>query len=121
MPQLPDDPSIPRDAVLLRRIIPDWIPADQSRPNKVAFQDTLSWQVSFFVKGEISPVEILAHRPNDRLVEVDASFVRNLGYTLARQPHQGGHAHVVMSPPDGIGRSRLDKDARAIAKHARWV
>jgi len=65
--------------------------------------------------------EILAGRPQDRLVEVDAAFVRAKGYTLARDPENGGPAHVIMCPPDGIGRSKLDRDAREIAKHCRWV
>jgi hypothetical protein len=123
MPPRIDDPSIPDDAVLWRRILPSWVhkSPEGERPQSFAFIDTLSGEVSFQIAAETTKQDVLQDYPDHRIVAIKAAFLRSLGYVLVRDPEGGGAAHVLMCPATPMKRKALEKDAKRIALAAEWV
>jgi len=124
----PNDPSIPDDERLWRRIRSDWVhrPAgDQPRPSSAAFKDNLSGEVSVFIASATTTDALLQTRPTDSLAEITAGLARQLGYRVVRDPEGGlvpdDPSHVVLCPPQGLGKKRLTKAAFALAEGATWV
>lgn len=127
MPTRPDDPSIPRDALLWRGILKEWIqqmPDGTSRPQSLAFIDgSESREVSFFIAAETTLERVSEGRPFARVAQVPASLLRELGYNLARDPEgaNGDLAHVVACPNDSKKRKDVERDAKRIKQAATWV
>lgn len=127
MAQRPDDDSISDDALLWRGILPQWIHqlADGStQPQSLAFVDgSESGEVSFFLAAETSKERVMAGRPFTHIAVVRATVLRELGYTLARDPGgaSGDTAHVVACPDERKTRKQIQRDARKIRDAAEWV
>lgn len=118
MPERVDDPTIEDEARLWRRILPPWVhrePDGRVRPASFAFLDRLSGELSVHLASLTTPERALQGHPEDSLVEIDAGFIRSLGYTVVRDPTPGDESHALICPAP----SR--RDARKIAGRATWI
>lgn len=116
-----DDPSIPDDADLLRRIPPWHFYFDEKlgriRPSKAAFEDDGDGSpMSVVLASEAGPPEsVLAGHPVFALAAITAGLARSLGQLIVRDPTPEEPAHAVV-----VGR-KTDGIKRRIAREARWV
>lgn len=124
----PDDPSIPNEERLWRRILSNWVyrPAgDRPRPSSAAFKDNLSGEVSVFIASLTTTDTLLQNHPADSVAEITAGLARSLGYKIVRDPDGGlvpnDPTHVVLCPPPGHGKKRLTRVAAALAEGSTWV
>jgi hypothetical protein len=125
----PNDPSIPNEERLWRRIRPDWVfrpPGQAPRPTSAAFKDNLSGEVSVFIASLTTTDTLLPQeRATDSLAEITAGLARSAGYKVVRDPEGGlvpnDPSHVVLCPPRGVGKKRLHKAAVTLAEGATWV
>lgn len=124
----PDDPSIPNEERLWRRIRSDWVYrlSDPPRPTSAAFKDNLSGEVSAFIASLTTTDTMLPQdRATDSLAEITAGLARSAGYKVVRDPDGGlvpnDASHVVLCPPPGLGKKRLTKAAVTLAEGATWV
>ena len=118
MPSRVDDPTIKDDAILWRRILPQWVhrePDGNLRAASFAFIDRLSGELSMHIASLTTQEQVLKEHPEDSLGEIEAGFVRSLGYAIVRDATPEDVSHVLICPAPG--RS----DARKIAGRARWV
>lgn len=126
MPFRQDDPTIDDGALLWRCVHPDWIreqPDGSWRAGSNTFLDDLSGEVSYYIADETSVDALRVSFPGWSIAQIDAGFVRSLGYLVARDPDGGGPGHVVVCPKPEENKSgkRKIKDARRIADQARWI
>ena len=127
MPHRQDDASVPANAVLWRGIIPDWVqplPDGSTRPQSLAFIDGSETQeVSYFIASETTRERVMHNRPFVALAQVEAQLLRELGYSIVRDPDGAGgeQSHVVACPAGGKTRKEIARDARKIAKAACWA
>jgi hypothetical protein len=124
-----DDPSIPIEATLWRRIPEDWVKFDDSlkrlRPQSRAFDDSpipppdgspMSVDLADeAIESGMTPEAYLAEYPGFRLVSISAKLVRSLNLGIVRAPSEDNpfHAHVQGKKTGSI------KDC--LAKSAEWV
>lgn len=116
----PDDASIPDEAVLWRRIRPDWIywESEPPRPSSISFVDRRSGELSVH-RAELTDVDtVLADHPTWSLVAFSAGVVRSLGegqFTVQPAPTQDDPSHAIIRP-------RLNKTTGGVlARAAEWV
>ena len=116
-----DDPSIPDDAELWRRIPPWHFYFDDKlgrvRPSKAAFEDDVDGSpMSVILAAEAGPPELaLVGHSGVALATGTAGLVRACGQRVARDPTPDEPAHAVV-----IGR-KTDSIKRRLAREARWV
>ena len=85
MPVRADDPTIKDDAFLWRRILPQWVhrePEGNTRAASFAFIDRHSGELSMHLASLTTKEQVLKEHPEDSLVEIEAGFVRSLGYSI---------------------------------------
>lgn len=95
-----------------------------TQPQSLSFVDgSESGEVSFFLATETTKERVMEGRPFARIAAVRASVLRELGYTLARDPEgaAGDTAHVVACPDEQKTRKQIQRDARKIRDAAEWV
>jgi hypothetical protein len=118
MPPRVDDPTIPDEEVLWRRIIPAWIhrePTGKVRPGSFAFMDRPSGELSVHIAALTTPDRALAGRPDDSLAAIPAGLPRSLGFAIVRDPKPDDPSHALICPsPKGSRASKL-------AEQATWV
>jgi hypothetical protein len=120
-----DDPTIPDDAPLWRRIPPLHVVFDhnlgRSRPSSAAFEDHPNGSPMSVVLGrEVldagrSAQSVLLGHEGFALASVLAGFVRTKGLGIVRSPlaEEPAHAEVFGSKTDSI--------KKALAKNSSWV
>lgn len=123
MPDFQDDPSIPNDTEVWRRITPRWIKFDPAqgrrRPSSEAFQDSRDrTPLSVFLAAELSgPDEALEGHDGYCLAALNVGFIRTLGLGVSRHPIRGedppGHAWVV--------GPKTKKTRNKLARNTTWV
>lgn len=120
--RLVDDITIADEAVLWRRVAPNWLHHESlssgeinTRPGKVAFIDRLTYRLSAYVAEESNINQVLNERPGDSLAEVRAGWFRQYGYAIVRKPTTAQPSHVVICPTPET------KPAKAIAKQAHLI
>ena len=117
----PDDPSIPDDAVLWRRIPPYHIIYDHNmgceRPTSDAFVDSPDTPMSVALAARCKDVnEFLQGRVGFAVVSFSARFARSLGQRVAadQRPNQPTwHAFVIGKKTDSVRKK--------FAKNFTWV
>lgn len=116
-----DDPSIPDDAELWRRI-PPWHFVDdenlgQIRPSSAAFEDHPDGSpMSVILGGEGRDLqEALVGHQGFALASITAALARELGLGVARDPRPDEPAHAVV-----FGRKNK-RISRRLAKGSSWV
>jgi hypothetical protein len=116
-----DDPTIPDDAELWRRI-PPWHFVDdanlgQIRPSSAAFEDDPSGSpMSVILGGEAGDLQrALAGHEGFALVSITAALARGLGLGVARDPRPDEPAHAVV-----FGRKNK-RISRRLAMGSRWI
>lgn len=118
MPVRTDDATISDDSRLWRRIYPEWIhtEADGShRPSSVSFIDRLSFELSVHVAAMTTIDAVLANYPTHSVAEIDAGFIRDLGYALVREPTPSDPSHALICP------SPTKSHAKRCVKQAIWA
>jgi hypothetical protein len=116
-----DDPTIPDDAELWRRI-PPWHFVDdgnlgQIRPSSAAFEDDPSGSpMSVILGGESGDLQrALAGHEGFALASITAALARGLGLGVARDPRPDEPAHAVV-----FGRKNK-RISRRLAMGSRWI
>jgi hypothetical protein len=116
-----DDPTIPDDAELWRRI-PPWHFVDdgnlgQIRPSSAAFEDDPSGSpMSVILGGEAGDLQrALAGHEGFALASITAALARGLGLGVARNPRPDEPAHAVV-----FGRKNK-RISRRLAMGCRWI
>ena len=116
-----DDPSIPDDAELWRRIPPWHFYFDEKlgrlRPSKAAFEDDGDGSpMSVVLAFDAGPPEsVLVGHARFALATITAGLVRICGQGVVRDPIPDEPAHAVV-----VGR-KTDSIKRRFAREARWV
>src|SRR5436305_11067683 len=115
-----DDPTIPDEAQLWRRIPPRWFHHDESlgrlRPAKAAFDDDDDSPMSVVIADESrGPEAALAGHEGYALVAFTAGLARACGLRITRAPTDDEPAHAFVS-----GR-KTDDVRRRLARGAQWV
>jgi hypothetical protein len=104
MPERVDDPTIEDKARLWRRILPQWVhrkPDGSVRPASFAFLDRLSGELSVHIASLTTQERALQGHPDDSLAEIEAGFIRSLGYAVVRDPTPGDESHALICPASG--------------------
>jgi len=89
------------DAILWRRIYPDWIVEDehgQKRPSSHAFLDRRSEELSVHRAHLTDADTVLATYPDQSLVAFPASAVTALGYEVVPDPTEDDPSHAIITP-----------------------
>lgn len=126
MPVREDDSSIADKDLLWRRIqnIPQWLKINNDgtfRLSSAAFLDDYIGEVSVHLEKIIKSQEkVLAGKPDDGLVEIEAGFPRSLGHKIVPEPTKDDPSHTLICPPE-ISNNRRRTDAKKMAKQARWL
>jgi hypothetical protein len=116
-----DDPTIPDDAELWRRIPPwhfvhdeNW---EQIRPSSAAFEDDPDGSPMSVILGAEAgdPQRAIAGHQGFALASITAALARGLGLGVARDPHPDEPAHAVVF---GKKNKRV---SRTLARGCRWV
>jgi hypothetical protein len=116
-----DEPTIPDEAQLWRRIPPRWFHHDESlgrvRPAKPAFDDGPDGEpMSVVIAAESrGPAAVLAGHEGYGLVAFSAGLARACGLRITRAPTADEPAHAVVA-----GR-KTDSVRRRLARAAEWV
>jgi hypothetical protein len=116
-----DDPTIPDDAELWRRI-PPWhfVPDENSgqiRPSSAAFEDHPDGSpMSVFLAAEARDLRhALAGHQGFALASITAALARGLGLGIAKEPLPDEPAHAVV-----FGRKNK-RVSRRLALGSRWI
>ncbi|MEJ7859996.1 MAG: hypothetical protein WKF90_00020 [Pyrinomonadaceae bacterium] len=126
MPVREDDLSIADEDLLWRRIqnIPQWLKINSDgtfRLSSAAFLDDYTGEVSVHLEKIIlSQEKVLAGKPDDGLVEIEAGFPRSLSHKITHDPTNDDPSHALICPPE-ISNNRRRTDAKKMAKIARWL
>ncbi len=119
MPTRVDDPTISDGEPLWRRILPEWIHADNDgsiRPISYAFRDqTPSAELSVHISSLTDQDRVLRDYPRHSLAAIKASDARALGYAIVRDPTPDDPSHALICPSPNQG------NARKLARQATWV
>ena len=124
-----DDPSIPDEAILWRRIPPEWVEFDDNlqplRPQTRAFDDSrkpppkgspMSVDLADeAIESGVTPEAYIAEYPGFGLVSFSAMLVRSLKLGIVRAPAEGKpfHAHVKGKKTGSV--------KNCLAESAEWV
>jgi hypothetical protein len=119
MPHPDDDPTIPDETILWRRVMPRWIVPDGgggTRLSSAAFKDRTPGGMSAHIAAEADQEAVLEGFPDDSLVSFTAGQIRAQGeYAIRRAPTEEHPAHVLIYP-------KLSRSAgSAMYKLAQWV
>jgi hypothetical protein len=121
---MPDDPSIPDDARLLRRVIPEWIVADENtnskRVSSAAFcnstaedgtEEGMSVFLEYILIDDARPAtSVLVGYESNGLIAQTARWVRTWQQGVVRDPIPEEIAHAqVMGPKNSNTRRKLAK------------
>ena len=101
MPTRVDDPTIDDDVILWRRILPQWVhrgPDENVRAASFAFIDRHSGELSMHIASLTTQEQVLKEHPEDSLAEIEAGFVRSLGYAIVRDATPEDVSHVLICP-----------------------
>lgn len=98
---VPDDPTIPNESIVYRRITPEWYKVDpgtgKRRLTTAAFSDhggAMSVAIGVELEaGRYEPTEILANCPGYGLVAISVGELRRLGMGVVRSPTDGELCH----------------------------
>ncbi len=119
MPHPEDDPTIPDETVLWRRVLPRWIVPDGqggTRLSSAAFKDRTAGGMSVHIAADTDPEAVLAGHPEDSLVSFTAGQIREKGdYAIRRLPTEEHPAHVVIFP------TLKKTPAKKMAQVAEWI
>ncbi len=118
-----DDPSIPDEAELWRRVPPDFYTYDERlgrrRPSSGAFDNHRDGSpMSVVLAAESRGVDaVLAGYAGYGLVAITAGLARACGQGVVRAPlpDEPAHAHVVGAKTSSV-KKRLARDARSIVE-----
>ena len=116
-----DDPTIPGDERLFRRIPPSWVHWDERGSptiSSAAFKDPeLSvYLESVMTKAGREPADAISSRPDCGLASITAGDARSLGQAVVRDPRPDEAAHgIVYGPKPRAGVSVKLRDG------ARWI
>ncbi len=99
--EVPDDPTIPDDSLVYRRITAEWYKVDpatgQHRLTSAAFSDldgAMSITVGIDVEaGEHEPLDVVANHPGYGLVAISVGDLRRLGLGVVRSATDGELCH----------------------------
>lgn len=130
----PNDPSIPFDEVVYRRVRDDdanMVETDEGRqPSSAAFADDVDG-MSVYLRSELErlgkvPADVVAGLSGTyRVVALEVGAIRSLGLGVTADPnpadsdHPCDPAHALVRYPDGLGkraRLRLQRELKAIAQ-----
>jgi hypothetical protein len=123
-----DDIAVRDEQFLIRVLRPEWIQIKESReqPTSESFTDS-NQENSCFIEGEIPLEEIRRLFPGSRVARIPVAVVRGVGYSIERRPQPGEtppgisnpNAHVVVGPPQELGRKEYQRRSRAIVRDER--
>ena len=130
--QYVDDPSIPGDAALWRRIRPkQWVFDENQgrwRPSSQNFKDVVERDgavqpVSAYLETDAPSLEfVLADHPGYGIAAVSAAQVREHGRGIQRDYEDGRNpGHCLLFLTEGRPSKRTDTLAGRLARLARWV
>lgn len=121
----PDDPSIPDEECLLRRVLDEWVYRSvlPPRPTSAEFKDGGN-EVSVFISRLTGKDMLLRDRPRDSLVEITAGQARAVGFKVRHDPAHGlvpnDPSHIVLCP-DRSADSWTKSSPKKLADAARWI
>ena len=125
MTETPDDPGIPNESALWRRIPPQWVIPDEnlgrSRPSSAAFQNSstdghMSVSLADIVKQtERNEMDVLAMFPDFSLAGFSAEFARSCKQGVIRDPLPDEPAHA------GVTGKKTGSIRKRFAREAEWV
>ena len=116
-----DDPSIPDEAKLLRRIPPIHFPGDRmtpGRPSSAAFEDSPDgspMSVNWEELCHEHQFDSLEGHETFGLVSFTAGQARELGLSVFRWPLEGNPTHC------GVARKKTKGIKKKLASESRWV
>lgn len=122
---MPDDPSIPDETLVYRRVTPQWYPVDpatgERRLTTAAFSD-LHGAMSVAIGVDLAaerrdPVEVVENHPGYGLVALPVNELRRLGLGVVRSPIEGELCH---GDVHGNKTKSTKKKLRDLAEQ-RWV
>ena len=125
-----DDPFLPNDEGLWRRIVPQWVHRTEdgrTRPSSAAFIDDYTSEVSVYRSSMATPEEVLRDHPRQSLAEIPARLPRSLGYVIAipdsdeDEDYPLAPAHRLICMHSTMPNKRRKRDARTMAEGATWV
>jgi hypothetical protein len=125
-----DDPNIPNDERLWRRILEAWLhkePNGVVRPSSVAFIDRLSHELSVHIARLTYSELVLRSRPTDSIAEITAAVPRANHHAVCSDPIRNDPvldddpSHALICPELGRGISQRKTDARKMAGSARFA
>jgi hypothetical protein len=110
-----DDPSIPGEIILYRRIQSGYFQFDTGGNPVISDGAFRTKELSLFRSDRVSAEEVLDGHPNDGLAEVTAQAVRDAGLILASSEPPVGHVlgYRRDSPGDRIPASSSARMVRA--------
>ncbi len=119
----PDDPTIPDDAVLWRRVPPNFYVPDErlgrSRPSSMAFENSRDGSpMSVVLASEARSVEaVLQGHEGYGLVAITAGLARACGQVVTRDPlpEEPAHALVAGAKTSAV-KKRFAREARTIVE-----
>jgi hypothetical protein len=125
MPNYEDDPTIPNDGELLRRMHPDWVVRDDNagewRPSSAAFENHPDGSPMSIYIGETliragrAYEDVLIPFPDYSLAKFTAGLDRQLRQGVAREPTGEEPAHGI------IFGDKPRRVRKAFARAAEWV
>ncbi|PJA78300.1 MAG: hypothetical protein CO149_04805 [Nitrospirae bacterium CG_4_9_14_3_um_filter_51_5] len=121
MEQLTDDPLIPDDEILYRRVSPDQItkPDGQNwRPSSQVFKTR---QMSVRLASLVSAEEVLEGHPGFGLVSFTAKIVREAGCIIARHRDDPIIGHALVCPNGNVDGRISNGIAHIILKSYVWI
>jgi hypothetical protein len=118
-----NDPCIPDDAFLYRRIIPKWFVANEDgtkRISSAAFKDG-NGELSVNVASLTTPRRVLQGRPDDRLAQLQARIPRSLKLNVMMDVKPGDPSHAVICPEASKSQARrMAAGATLVDLARRW-
>src|SRR5688500_16454898 len=119
---VPDDPGIPADMLVWRRVPPDQIVDDEKNPGQrklssAAFCDSDDSEMSVYLCEEGGTLDdCLAGNEGFGVAELRVGDLRDLGFGIVRKPKDGPHHAEVTGPKPPKKRKKI----RNIAAVVRW-
>lgn len=115
-----DDPTVPDDEVLWRRIHTTWIilKAGEESLSSAAFKDE---QLSVHIASMTTRETVLAKYPQHRLSAFTAGNARREGYIVMRDSTPEDASHALVLPKPKVTRSALVRQARKLRDLARLI
>lgn len=120
MEQLTDDPKIPDDEILYRRVSPlQVVPDGQNwRPSSQALKVP---QMSVRMASLVSPEQVLEGHQSFGLVSFKAKTVREAGCIVARLKNDPLIGHALVCPKEDVNKRITNGIAKVILKSCVWI